>query len=369
MDRFLALHPEFTEEFKFLQKIKKKTIFKYIPSLESYLENGLRLDVLKKLFSKDFYNSDRLRKAYKVILNEESSGVEKMIFKILCGEKVYFSDIRIKFVFYKEFLEKKELFLSSNIVHETYKKSGDAFATDKAKKAAFDIQDLVFRKVYLNEDPRIQLQDALSSLQITQKIFYFIVLNEFLDKKFIKNLLYSFKDLNTAGTKNIEYWILGLSSLGEEEFYTALSSELLNSNFIDKVRIYRTIQDMVDFEALCRYLLKETVRNTLVLEKMYLSLLKLIELFELDYTNKLKILYALMRYFLYEKRNDLFLNLLKNLKKAKKHDDEFRFYEAMDAYFSNTLSLANVKNIATSINDSGHGLSYGLDEILKRYEE
>lgn len=367
MESFLELNPEFQEEYVLLEKIRRKTVFKHIQSLESHLSSGIKLEVLKKLFHKDFYHSSRLKKAYKLILTEESSDVERLIFKILCDEKVYFSDIRLKFVFYKEFIEKRHLFHDANTVQEPFERKNIIFISEKLKKNSYEIQDLIFRKVYLNENVQKELQERLKILMPRRKIFYLLALNEFLDKNFVKNMLFSCKSQEDSEI-DLKCWSIGLTALGEDDFYKVLSSELLNATFIDKVKIYRGIYDLIEIEVLLKYLLLETTKNALVIEKMYVSFLKLLELFQMNYFLKIKSLYALMRYFLYEKRIDLFTALFQNIKNATQLDEEIHFYKAMEDFLAEKRSLDYVKKIASKIKDTDNGLSYSFEDIIKKYK-
>lgn len=347
MERLLRLNPEFTEDAKFLEKIRKKVVFKGMGGLDGYL-TVIKLGTLKKLLSRDFYGSERLRKVYKQIIESESSGPEKMIFKILSGEKVQFSDIRLKFLFYKEFPEKRSLFVNDS------------------NDPNFEVADLLFRKVYLHEDTSYRLQELIASHPVPSVVFYFISLGDILDCNYIRNTLSSMK--STAGEDCLNYWALGLTCLPEKEFYTTLSSELMYSTFIDKIKIYRCVEDLADTERLCVCLLEECMKNALLIGKMYATFLKLIEMFDLSYQFKLKLLYSWMRYFLHEGHVELFFELLKNVKKARKLDEEIGFYEAMGMLLRGQTDMVHVKDIATTLKDEGI-VRYSFDEIISKYEK
>lgn len=347
MQRLLRLNPELTEEAKFLEKIRRKIVFKDMRELGSYL-TVIKLETLKKLLSKDFYGSEKLKRVFKQIAEKESDGPERMVFKMLSNEKVQFSDIRLKFLFYKEFPKHRNLFVNAT------------------NDPSFVIADLLFRSVYLHEDTHYSLQRVIASQPIPKMVLYFILLGDILDQNYIRNTLSSIK--STEDEHCIDYWALGLTCLPEQELYSTLSSELIYSTFIDKVKIYRCIEGLVDIERLCVCLLEECTKNVLLIAKMYVTFLKLIEMFDLQYQFKLRLLYSWMRYFLHEKHTELFFELLENVKKAKRLDEEIKFYEAMERLLKGQTDILCVKSIAATLKDEKL-VRYSFDDIISRYEK
>lgn len=346
MERLLKLNPEFAEEARFLERIRRKIVFRDMDGLDAYL-TVIRLATIKKLVSKDFYASEKLKKTYKQIAEKECGGPEKMVFKMLCGERIVFSDIRLKFLFYKEFPERSDLFANE----------GDH---------GFEIADLLFRSVYLHENISRHLQEIVTKQSLPKTILYFLCLGEILDQNYIRNMLFSIK--HGSGEGSLEYWSIGLTCLPPDEFYSTLSSEMICSSFIDKVKIYRCVESLVDIEKLCVCLLEECMRNVLLVGKTYIIFLKLIEIFDLKYQFKLKLLYSWMRYFLYEKRVELFFELLENIKKAKRLDKEIAFYEAMGMLLHRKADILYVRDVAATLRDEGI-VKYSFDAIISRYEK
>jgi hypothetical protein len=314
MEKFLELNPEFEKQAKLIYQIKNRMVFKEIPSLDSYL-SVFKTSVCKKLVEKNFHLSDKLKETYSKIIKKESNEVEKMIFQMLSKKKIHFKEIELKFLFYKEFPGFIDLFES---------------------KAS--IEDLLFRKVYLrcNEDEKIQ--QFISKSNFKSQIFYILSLHSFLNQNYIKNKLFEIKNdqeiirkhENISESDFISCWALALPSLTEHEYYTLVASELLYSTYSYKLIFFRSIKDAIDLKKLSIFLIKACFSNPLSLVKTYIVFLKVIELFNLNYDLKLKLLYSWLRYFIKEDHIDLFLDLMKNLKKSKKLNEEFEIYRLFE---------------------------------------
>lgn len=348
MEKFLKLNSEFLEEYNFLQKIINKIVFKTINPLETHL-SSIKLDVFKALISKDFYNSEKLKKTYREIIKEEANEVEKMIFKLVLNEKLGFNDINLKFLFYKNFPSKKHLFYNIN--------------TD----FRFEIADLIFNFVYFKSENKSEeiiskLQNIIKDLPMQAMIFYFLVFKDIIDILFVKNILLSVKQ-----TYFLEYWILGLTCFPEPEFYKILSSELLNADFVKKVRIYRVIENFIDQTLLFDNLLKEAMKNILTVKKMYINFLNLLELFKLNFDYKMKYLCYWMRYFIYNKFYDDFEDLLHRIEKFdlnKELHNDIKFFQFIKTYLNKDLSYEELEKLINELEDSKKESEYNFKNII-----
>ena len=225
MEKFLERNPKFKEQAETLQMIKRKVLFKKIPDLNSYL-SVFKVPLFKSLIKKDFYSSKKLKETYSKIVKKETNPVEKMIFQMLNNKEVCFKDLKIHFLFYKEFPEYLRLFCSDG---------------------SYEMEDLLFKKVYLQFDIDDQIQRKIEKSQSLDQIFYIVCLHSLLDHNFVKNRLLGLKNDNekirfNEGISEVDFlhnWIVGIRCLPSNEFYSICASELLYSSYIDKITFFR----------------------------------------------------------------------------------------------------------------------------------
>lgn len=328
MEKFLALNPEFKKQADVLFQIRKRIIFKQIPELDSYL-TVFKVPLFRKLIEKDFYSSNTLKETYVKIIKKETNEVEKMIFKMLCRKEVHFTDYKLHFLFYKEFPGFIDLFTSDG---------------------SYEMEDLLFKKVYLHSNVNDKIQKKIEGSPYKMQIFYILALHTFLDHNFIKNRLLEIKNDQEAIKNNenisesdfIHCWVLALRCLPSKEFYTLSASELLYSPYLDKINFYRGLQGFCNPEKLSIFMIRACFSNPLSIVKTYIVFLKVIELFNLKYDFKLKLLYCWLRFFIVENQLDLFTDLLENLKKSKKLDSEYEIYVAFEDYFKNKIGFGEL---------------------------
>ncbi|ELA41666.1 uncharacterized protein VICG_01299 [Vittaforma corneae ATCC 50505] len=299
MDKFLKLDAEFTQDAKVFKRIMRKIVFKDAITLDSYL-SLIKLPLFKKLLYNDFYKSDELRASYEEIVRKETSGVEKMIFQLLCKRPVGFKDIKLKFLFYKEFPDQREYFVNEN------------------PTVIFEAQDLLFRQVYFHENVKGKMQNLIQKSPFKHKIFFILAMKNCLSLSFMKDVIFNIKEhqslirkeFNLKDSEFFKYWVLALKSLPEKEFYAIVTSEMVYSPFIEKIQLLRAVEDLVSHQKLSLCILKECFNSELPIVRIYVVFLKITEMLCLAYGFKLKLLYSWLRYFLYERQIDLFFDLM-----------------------------------------------------------
>lgn len=350
MKKFLISNPEFIETASVLESISKRVVFKDIPSLESYL-SFIKLPLFKRLSENDFYNSENLKKIYEEIIKKESNGVERMIFELLCGRKIEFDNIKMKFLFYKEFPKYIDQFTNINIT------------------VTFEMQDLLFQKVYLHMDNDDKIEKIILRSVFKNRMFYILAFSSHLSIDFIRKvILDSRSEIGASGSSSeeqIKDWTLGLFSLPRRECYAVIASELLYSSLIEKMLIFRTVEDLVDYEKLSVCLLQECFNSSTALNKIYVVFLKLIELFTLEYSFKLKLLYSWLRFFIKINRLDMFTSLMGEMRKAKRKDPEFEIYEQIERYFSGEVSRNELYECLQQYEEEDHLSRISKEDITK----
>lgn len=358
MNEFLDLNPKFAQDAKLLKQITRKIVFRNRPALDTYLPL-IKLPLFKKLLARDFYKSTELRKVYKEIIKKESNGVEKMIFKVLCGKSITFSDVTLKFLFYKEFPEKKGFFLN-----------------EKAT-VMFEVEDLLFRKIYFHEDTVEHLQKMVQNSDFKLKIFLILALKGILNLSFIRDTIFNIKEAQTTikmemhlkDHEFLEYWVLLLRSLPEKEFYAIVTSEMVYSPLVEKIRLFRSVEKSVNHEKLSLFILRECLNSPLLTVKIYVVFLKLIEMMTLSYDFKIRLLYSWLRYFLYERRLDLFFGLMEKLRHVKRKDKDHQFYSAMEKYLNGEIGFEEVGLLSNEVDDRNQFSSITIKEIISKYNE
>ena len=98
-------------------------------------------------------------------------------------------------------------------------------------------------------------------------------------------------------------------------------------------------------------MLNACLSNPLSIIKTYIVFLKVLELFNLKYDFKLKLLYSWLRFFLIENHLDLFIDLLRNLKKSKKLDDEVQLYLNIEKFMNRELSFEDLAGYIQNFED------------------
>lgn len=355
MNEFLQLNPEFTHDARLIKNIARKTVFKDSPSLDDHL-SLIKLPLFKKLLYNHFYKSEALKKTYEEIIQKESNGVEKMIFRLLCGQKVSFSDITLKFLFYREFPDQIHLFENTSTA------------------LTFQVEDLLFRSVYLHEDTRERVQRLVEEAPFLQKVFFIISLKAFLSPSFTKDILFAMRgdsmrsETRLKDSQFFKYWALALRSLPEREVYAVLTSDMLYSSLVEKVQVFRAVEGVINHQKLSLCLLAECFNSSMPVIKIYLVFLKVIEMFRLSYAFRLKLLYSWARYFLYEGYLDLFSDLVDKMKKVKRRDTELEFYCALDKYLREGRDLEVVRELMGVIGDSGQFSAVTTEQIAEKYK-
>lgn len=357
MEKFLELDPEFTQDAKLLRRIRKKIVFRDAPTLDSYLFL-IKLPLFKKLLCNDFYKCEELRKSYEEIIRKEANGVEQMIFQLLCKKKIGFKDIRFKFLFYKEFPEQKEYFVNEN------------------PTTMFEVQDLLFRKVYFHENVNGRIQSLVMESPFKHRIFFILAMKDILSLSFIKDTVFNIKEHQSLIKKEFglkddvfyKYWAQALKSLPGREFYAIVTSEMLYSPFVEKIQLLRAIESSVNHQKLSLCILKECFNSELPIVKIYVVFLKIVEMLCLSYEFKLKLLYSWLRYFLYEKRIDLFFDLMENMKKRKGKDGEFEFYCTLERYLKEEVGFDDVLALASGVGDENQFSAITVGQIIEKYK-
>lgn len=350
MKKFLISNSEFIETATTIERITKHIIFKEMPGLDSYL-SFIKLPLFKRLSESDFYSSDDLKKTYEEIIKKESNGVEKMIFELLCGRKIQFDNIKLKFLFYKEFPKYIDQFTNVNIT------------------VTFEMQDLFFQKVYLHMNTDEKIEEIIIKSVFKNRMFYILAFSNHLRVDFVRKII--FDSRSEIGLKDslkegqIKDWSLGLFALPKKECYLNIASELLYSSLVEKMLIFRTVQDLVDHEKMSVCLLLECFNSSTAVNKIYVVFLKLIELFTLEYSFKLKLLYSWLRFFIKIKRVDMFVNLMSEIKKAKKRDTEFEFYDKIEKYINRELSPEELYEYLQKYEESNHLSKISKDDVVK----
>lgn len=352
MEELLKLNPEYTRDAKLIKKIGRKIVFKDSQSLKSCL-SIISLPLFKILLRKSFYDSDELKKTYKEIIRKESNGVERMIFEILCGKTIKFKDIMLKFQFYKEFPEQRSLFID-----------------DKAG-IAFQIEDLLFRKVYFHEDTTESIEKLLYDASSVDRIFFILALKPFLFTSFISGLVFEIiREIAGAEQKSYlsKYLPIALKSLQKRDLYAFVTSEMLFSPLVEKMRIFTAVQDAINHETLSLCMLNESWNANGPVVRIYIVFLKMIEMLRLSYDFRVKLLYSWMRYFLYQGHLDMFYDLFDSMKKAKGKTEEFVFYTAMNDYLKTNEGFEKVLEASFVIKDDNQFPSISIDDIIEKYK-
>lgn len=357
MDKFLDLEPEFAKDAEIIENVQKKIVFKKTESLESRL-SLVKLPVFKQLLEKDFFSSSELKQTYEEIVKRGSNEVEMMIFKIMSKEQVFFKDIQLKFLFYREFPGHKELFL------------------DDSESIVFKIEDLLFRQFYLHEDSTEKIKEIIQNAPFKEKIFFSLALKGFLDAEFLKKVMFKLKDtqllikqqLFMTDTSFTRYWALGLYSLPKKEFYGIITSEMVYLPLVETIEIFRSVEDLVDQEELAEYLIRECFCNGLETLKFYILFLKILEILTISYESRLRFLYAWLRFFLKQKRIDLFVELLGSMNKARKKDNEFALYCEIEKYLIGECSYKRLSEITKDYRDTDEISRISISEILQMYK-
>lgn len=347
MNEFLELNPKYEYDAKLFRKMERKVVFKDIPSLNTRL-TLIKLPLFKILLYNDFYKSNELKRTYEEIIKKEykEGSVETMIFQILCGKKVHFSDITLKFLFYKEFADKKDLFVNSNT------------------GLIFEVQDLFFKQVYLHENTLESIEKLVRGAPLQDKVFLILSLRRFLSHKFIKEIVYSIKQPDT-----IKYWAISLRSLRDREFYAIVTSEIVYSSFAEKVLILRSIEKTVNPNKLSVCILKECISSERPVVKMYVVFLKVIELMVLPHEFKVKLLYCWIRYFLYKKHIELFFDLMASMRKSRKGGDELEFYIEFEKYLKGEAEFSRIEELSQGISDENQPITITIGGILEKYRK
>ncbi|KAM0681441.1 hypothetical protein GINT2_000643 [Glugoides intestinalis] len=354
MDKFLELEPEFSKDAEVFEIIRKRIVFKRIKPLESSL-TLVKLPLFKQLLESKFFNSLEIKKKYEEAVQREANEAEKMIFQLICGEDVFFKDIRLKFVFYKVFPRHKDLF------------------HNKSDATAFILQDLLFRKVYFHEDVNAEMQELVRSSPFKQKIFYVLALQSYLEYEFLKHTIFKLKstqllikqELFLTDVQFERYWCLALCSLPTSDLYAIITSELVYSPLVDKIRIFRATEDLIDQRKLIVCVMKECFSNDIHSLKFYIVFLKILEIASIPYEFKLKLFYSWLRYFLWKQRADLFFDLMKSIKKTKKYDGEFEFYIYIERYLQGDASLEELHSLSEKITDDDDIAQVSIQEVMK----
>lgn len=357
MNEFLELNPEFEQNYTIIKMIENKVIFKDIQPLNTYL-GILKLPLFKILLYNDFYKSKDLKRTYEEIIKNEAKEVESMIFQLICKRKIYFKDIKLKFLFYKEFPDLKDLFLNDR------------------STLIFEIQDLIFKKVYLHESVDSKIEHLILKAPFKLQIFLILALKNHINHTFIKDTLFDIKD-NQRKTTNelkiedsvfIKNWSLGLRALSEKEFYAIVTSEIVYSSLVEKILLLKAVEEKINHEKLSICILKECQNSTKPAVKMYVVFLKIIEILRLNSNFKLKLLYSWLRYFSYNNNIDLFIDLLDNIKNKRKTDEEFEFYLGIEKYLKDEIKIEDLLELSKNVNNSSQFSSITVDQLIEKYK-
>lgn len=347
MKKFLILSPEFIETAGILERISKHILFKDMPGLDSYL-SFIKLPLFKTLSENEFYNSDEIKKTYEEIIRKESNGVEKMIFEMLCGREIQFDDIKLKSLFYKEFPKYIDQFTNRNIT------------------ATFEMQDLLFQKVYLHMDKDREIEENILKSLFKNRMFYLLAFSQHLRVDFVRKVLFESRSkIETTDEEQISIWTLGLFSLPKNECYLNIASELLHSSLVEKMLVFRTVEDLVDHQKLSICLLMECFSSSMAVNKMYVVFLKLIEVFTLKYSFKLKLLYSWLRFFIKINKWDMFVNLTGDIRKAKRKDDEFELYDRIERYIHKKISSDELYEYLRHYEETDHISKITKNDIIQ----
>jgi len=351
MEEFLRFNPEFTNDARLIKKISRKIVFKDCPSLDSHLPL-IRLPLFKKLLNSNFYKSDQLKSTYEEIVKKESSEIERMVFKVLCGKSVAFSDITLKFMFYKEFPQCRSLF------------------TNDSGSVTFQIEDLLFRSVYFHEDTASSMQELVKGAPFLHRVFLILAMRSILAADFLAGAVFGIiREVGSSPAhETLRYLPMVLKALPRREFYALVTGEMLYSPLVEKMRVLSAVEDAIDHEKLAQCMLRECFATDVPVVKVYVVFLKVAEMLRLTYDFRVRLLYSWMRHFLQQGRLDLYGDLLEKLRKAKGKTREVEFYVALQEYLERKGGFERVQRLSKGVSDDKKFSDVTVEEIIEKYK-
>lgn len=347
MDTFLREHPDYSREAAFLAKIKDKEIYAEVGRVDDHV-TLIAVRALKKLARCEAYKSRAMRSALRKIAAREATGVEKLVYLLISGQVAEFDDIRTKILFYKEFWSFRKFFRNKTDSH------------------SFIMAELLYLRVYFNKDTSRRVMSRLEQMSPLDRLFYFLVFSEYLDREYILGLSKAIDTMYLANTQ-VDYKVVVLSALSEDDFYASVSSYLLYAAPVEKIRIMRNLGGSVDFRRLVLVMLDECFSSKLAINKIYAEYLRLVGLFGLEHKFRLKLLYSWMRYFLVEGLLEQFRELAEKIGKTQSQDDEFEFYRQFVGFIDGKLSLQRIKARFEDFSDTNDCARHSFKQILDAY--
>ncbi|KAI5149192.1 hypothetical protein ENBRE01_0753 [Enteropsectra breve] len=348
MEMILKIYPQFKARAELFKRIETGAILENIPGIDSFLD-VIKIETLKKLLKTKFHNSPELKDAIKHVSKYETQGIERMVYRVLGNKEVGFDDLQTKIMFYRALPEFAHLLIN------------------KAQDKEMQYADKYYKILYMNDKIEDSFYQQLEELHIDERAFYFTIFGKYHSVAKIHQFSNSItKDFEINSKIGLKLAILKL--LTDQEFYPILSSYMLFLSNEKRIAIIRAVDGTVDYHSLAQAMLDECFSaKPSAINKLYIVFLKVIELFTLEYSFKLNLLYAWLRFFLYTHREEEFRVLYENISKAKDHGSEFLLHTEFYKLMQWDASVCEIEALAKKIELTNSVAQISFDEIFDQY--
>lgn len=284
MDKFIIENMYLKEIRVFFDKIRTKHIIDSAVSLDCHfckvdldtLKSALEYCVSQRVVNTRFNKEER---AFEIIAEQESEGIERMVYLILSGKPVEFTNFGIKLSFYKHFGEYRRLFrnnfdlskfsladcnigpsrgsnkgiIATPVFRNTQEyvdeqELNKLLSDDQFQLITIELADIYLRMVYFNDNLSEDAIVLISRLGIFEQIFFFIQFGGYFSNKQINEFCSKIEVMQPRDTF-IKYKMIVLEGLGEEEYYKEIGSMLLYAPMHNKMKWIKVLTEMSEENA------------------------------------------------------------------------------------------------------------------------
>jgi hypothetical protein len=271
-----------------IKSIREGSILDDGECIEKYIY-PLKIPNVVSLATSGKYKCSRVKRVLEQIERKESNKIEGMVYRLMRGKEIEFTDIKTKILFYRDLSLFRGYFKNSK--------------NDKD----LQLMDLYFMTCGSDEfHGSIGGKETIVSLLKTvtgrwDRIFYIVVFREMLDDEA--------KELVLSEMSFDECWMVGISTLSEERRFERIGECLVESS-LSRVEIVRMLgRNGIDGRKLMVFILQKYFQGKETLVEDYIFTLEIIPILRIGYRDRIDILCAWMDHFLVTRKMEEFLEI------------------------------------------------------------
>lgn len=344
MERFLEIVPKFSEEAKRFRKVRETHGFGH---LDAHLDL-MKVADYKELIKAGVFDSENMCYALRHAQPDETVPFKQNIYRLLGGLPVKFTDFPTKMMFYNSFGEYRHLFVNNT------------------RDPSFLLLDLYASSALYGDNNSDKILKLILNLKIIKRLFYCLAMRFVMNHNHIEQVIASIP-IHVCTDNELACLLILISKLEKEKGHKLLSTLITYLPSTDKTKIVYLLDSHFDFILLSQLVTNEWLGHGDTSESGFVEFINLVKLLKLPRAEYLKIIFAWIRLFLFNKEDKRFFEAFRAIKMADPNDKEFAIYKAFADFLNNNSETNNLEAATITYKESNKYAIHSIELLLNLY--